>query len=251
MKKSNLEFRVGIFVLASLAILGWLVLKAGDFNLKPGYLVRFVFDSVSGIENGSPVRLAGVPVGEVKHIEVIRNENNETRVEITAWIMQGAYIEEDAVIRINSLGLLGEKYVEITPGTGGSKALSGGGTLAGKTPVGIEAVTESGNRLINKIEFTVDNVNHVVADPQFQNSIKGTFSKAENAFGNADTVMSDLRAATEDLKDAAKSARIVLGRLRDGEGSVGRLLKDDTVAKDLEAFVKDIKSHPWKLLKRN
>jgi ABC-type transporter Mla subunit MlaD len=122
--------------------------------------------------------------------------------------------------------------------------MADGSVLAGKTPVLLEKITESGNRLINKIELTVDNINEVVADPKFKESVKGTF-------GNAEKVTKNLQEATDDLKDAAKSARIVLGRLRDGEGSIGRLLKNDQMAKDLEDFVKDIKAHPWKLLKRN
>ncbi len=251
MKKTNLEFRVGVFVLVALAVLAWLVMKAGDFSFEPGYVIRVKFDSVSGVEAGSPVRLAGVPVGEVKAIQVVRTPEGGTQVEITAWITQGAYIEEDAQIRINSLGLLGEKYVEITPGASGTRTLSDGGQILGKTPVGMEQITESGSRLIRKLEFAVDNINQVVGDQGFQGSVKGAFDKAEGAFGSAETVMTDLKEVTADLKDSAKSVRIVTARLRDGEGTVGRLLKDDTIAKDLEAFVKDIKAHPWKLLKRN
>ncbi len=242
MRKSNLEFKVGVFVLIAMAVLSWLVFKAGDFSFKPGYTVRFIFTSVSGVETGSPVRLAGVPIGQVKSIQVMRNRG-ETQVEIAAWIEQGAFIEEDAEVQINTLGLLGEKYVEITPGTGGAKTLGDGGMIAGRTPATFEKITESGTRLIQKIEHTVDNINSVVADPEFKAGLKGTFV-------NANEVAANLKEASEDIRDAAKSARIVLGRLRDGEGTVGILLKDDKIAKDMEAFVADLKAHPWKLLKR-
>ncbi len=244
MKKESVELKVGVFVLIGLAALAVLVFKAGDFYLKPGYTIRFLFDFVSGIDRGSPVRLAGVAVGEVKEIHVVRDEKGQTQVEIQAWIQQGVYIEEDAEVRINTLGLLGEKYVEILPGTSGNKTLSHGGVLMGKTPIVLEKLTESGNRLINKIEYTIDNVNEVVADPKFKASVK-------NTFGNAEVVSKNLTEMTDDLKDAAKSAKIVLGRLRDGEGSIGRLLKDDKMAKDLEAFAQEIKVHPWRLLKRD
>lgn len=250
MKKSNLEFKVGVFVMVSLVILGYLVIKAGSLNLKPGYTVRFIFSSVSGIDSGTTIRLAGVPVGEVKNIQVVRSPEGQTQVEVTAWISQGALIEDDAEIRINSIGLLGEKYIEITPGTSGHKTLAGGSVVAGKTPVNIEKITESGNRLIEKLEFAADNINHVIADKEFQSAVKGTFTNAERTFNDADTTMNDFKEASADLKDAAKSARIVMARLRDGEGTVGHLLKDDTIARDLEAFVADIKAHPWKLLKR-
>jgi phospholipid/cholesterol/gamma-HCH transport system substrate-binding protein len=242
MQKSNLEFKVGVFVLVSLVVLGWLVFRAGDFSLKPGYTVRFIFGSVGGVESGSPVRLAGVPVGQVKVIQVTRTRG-ETQVEITAQIEQGVFIEEDAEVHIDTLGLLGEKYIEITPGTGGARTLVDGGVLVGRPPGTFEKMTESGTRLIQKMEHMVDNINGVVADPEFKTALKGTFV-------NANDVAKNLKEASEDIRDASKSARIVLARLRDGEGTVGKLLKDDKIAKDLEAFVADVKAHPWKLLKR-
>ena len=251
MKKTSLELKVGIFVFMSLALLFYMTFKAGDFYMKPGYSVRFLFNFVSGIDTNSPVKLAGVTVGEVTAIRVVRDAAGVTQVEVIARINQGAYIEEDAEVRINSLGLLGEKYVEILPGTNGNKTLSNGGTLAGKNPVGFEKMTESGERVLGKIEKTFDHVNQVVADPEFKQSVKDTFVKASGTFGNAEVVAKNLMQTTEDLKDAAHSARIILGRLKDGEGTVGHLLKDDTIAKDLEAFVKEIKEHPWKLLKRD
>ena len=244
MKKANLELKVGLFVFMALAALVLLVFKAGDFYLKPGYTLRLIFNFVSGVDSGSPVRLAGVNVGEIKEVHVVRNAEGATEVEMFAWIAKGVSIEEDAEARINSLGLLGEKYVEIIPGTTGGKTVPGGGTLVGKSPVALERLTESGNRLISKIEYTFDNVNEVVADAKFKASLKNTFGNAEGVTGN-------LKEASDDLKDTLKSARIVMARLLDGEGSIGRLLKDDTIAKDLEAFVKDIKAHPWKLLKRD
>ena len=244
MKKANLELKVGIFVFFGLAVLITLVFKTGDFYMKPGYTVRLIFDFVSGIDKGSTVRLAGVNVGEVSGIRIIRSAEGITQAEVMARIDQGVAIEEDADARINTLGLLGEKYVEILPGTAGSKSLGNGSVLSGKNPIPFEKITESGNRLINKMERTFDNVNEVVADPKFKESVK-------NAFGNTERVTKDIESSVDDLKDAAKSARIVLGRLRDGEGSIGRLLKNDQMAKDLEDFVKDIKAHPWKLLKRD
>ncbi len=244
MKKVSLEFKLGIFVFFALCILIFMVFKAGDFYMKPGYTVRLVFDFVSGVDKGSVVRLAGVNVGEVTEIHIFRNAQGVTQAEVMARIDQGITIEEDADVRINTLGLLGEKYVEILPGSVGAKHLTDKSTLVGKTPVLLEKITESGNRLINKIERTVDNINEVVGDPKFKESVK-------NTFGNAEKVTSNLESTTDDLKDAAKSARIVLARLRDGEGSIGRLLKSDQAAKDLEDFVKEIKAHPWKLLKRD
>ena len=244
MNKTGLELKVGVFVFVALVVLGLLVFKAGDFYLKPGYTIRFLFNSVSGVSGGSPVRVAGVDVGEVRAVQVVRSAEGRTHVEVVAWIEQGVAIEEDAEARINSLGLLSEKYIEVLPGTPGSPTLKNGGVLSGKLSVAFDKLTESGSRLIDKMETAVDSLNNVIADPAFQGNVKDTFSGAAR-------VSKSLQETTEDLKDAAKSARIVLGRMRDGQGTIGRLLTNDTIAQDLEAFVKDLKAHPWKLLKKS
>lgn len=243
MRKVGLELKVGVFVLLGLLILTGLVMKSGNFNLKPGYEVRLKFRSVNGIESGSPVRLAGVAVGEVKEIRVFRDEGGDTQVEVLAWISQDIYIEDDAKVSVQTLGLLGEKFIEITPGTSGNKTLVHDGTISGKSPVDMDLLIENGSRLITKMETAMDSINELIADNEFKASVKGTFSHADQAAKNF-VEMSD------DLKDAAKSTKIVMARLRDGEGTIGKLLKDDKMAKNLEAFSEDIKAHPWKLLKR-
>ena len=184
-------------------------------------------------------------------ITVVRSPQGATQIEVSARIDQGVFIEGDAEVRVGSMGLLGEKYIDVQPGTAGAKVLAEGSTLIGKPPLIFEKLTETGSRLLSKIEYTVDNINQVVGDPEFKGAVKGTFVNAESTFADAQALMKDLREASGDLKDAAKSARIVLGRLRDGQGTVGRLLMDDKIAQDLEAFVADIKKHPWKLMKRN
>ena len=250
MKRESLEWKVGLFVFLALAALTFLVVRAGDFYLKPGYVIEIWFDSVQGIDKGSPVKLAGVDVGEIVAIDAVRNNDGQTRVLATARIESNVEIEADAEVRINSAGLLGERYVDILPGRPGSPAIRSGSFLEGQPPVGLQKITESGSRLIDKFQLTADSLNKVVSDPEFQSSVKNTFGKAANTFGNAEVMTKNLTEASEDIKDAANSAKIILARLRDGEGTVGRLLKDDTIAKDLEAFVKEIKAHPWKLLKR-
>ncbi len=257
MKKGSLELRVGLFVILALTGLTVLVLKTGDFYLKPGYTVHLVFDFVSGIDDGSPVHLAGVDVGKIMRTDVVRDVSGETHVELTAWIREGIVIEEDAAARINTLGLLGEKYVEILPGTPGAKLISDGGILRGSKAVVLEDLTEAGNRLIGEIESAFKSVNQVVSDPQFRYAAKNTFIKASDTFdsasvvsGNLVGVSEDFKQTSKDLKDAAASAKVVLERLKNGEGTVGYLLKNDKMARDLEDFAADIKQHPWKLFTR-
>ncbi len=243
MKKENLEIQVGIFVIAAVGLLTLMVVKAGDFYLKPGYMIRFVFGSVSGIEQGSPVRLAGVEIGEVTDVGVMRSGEGLTQVQLMARITQGIEIEEDAQVRVASSGLLGEKYIEIMPSQSGAALLSDGGLIVGKGNAALQDLANQGSQLLTKLDFAMDHINEVVGDAEFKRSVKGTFV-------NGEQVALNLKEATEDLKETMKAARVVMTRLRDGEGTIGKLLISDKIARDLEAFVEDIKKHPWKLFKR-
>lgn len=251
MRKPNLELKVGLFVLVALAGLTWLVVRSGDFYMKPGYTVRFLFDTVTGIDSGSPVCLAGVPVGDVTEISVVRDASGASRVEVQARIRQGVQIEEDAEVRVSALGLLGEKFVDIAPGTAGKPLLANGSVLGGSRSNRFDNLADAGTKLVNKLDEVADHIRDIVSDPKFKENVRGTFGNANDTFEHGSAVMKNMEQASDDLKEAAKSARIVLGRLRDGEGTIGRLLKDDKMAKDLEAFAAEIKKNPWRLLKRD
>jgi len=198
------ELKVGIFILIGIAILFLIVFSMGDITLsKTGYHIYTVFNFASGIGPGAPVRLAGVGIGEVDAIRLIYDEkNNKTIAQIRARIQEDAKIEEDAIVTINTLGLLGEKYLEIFPGTSGSRTLKENSIMVGRDPVPVEKITENLARLSDSIVSVVD-------------------------------------------------------RLKKGEGTVGKLLTEDTVYNDLKAtmenfkaFSEDLKKHPWKLLSK-
>jgi len=190
------ELKVGIFIMIGIAILFIIVFSIGDINLsKKGYHIKVLFSFASGIGPSAPVRLAGVGVGQIQGIRIIRDKDNKTRAELVAWIQEGTQIEEDAVVTINTLGLLGEKYLEILPGTSGKPVIKNDGMLIGKDPVPMEKITENLAKLSDSVSEIVD-------------------------------------------------------RLKRGEGTIGKLLTDDAVYKNLEAFTEDIKRHPWKLLNK-
>lgn len=196
-KTQAFELKVGIFIMIGIMILFIIVFSIGDINLsKNGYRIKVLFNFASGIGPSAPVRLAGVGVGQVEGIHVIYDtKEKKTKAELTAWIQDSIKIEKDSVVTINTLGLLGEKYLEIFPGTAGTPIMKASETIVGKDPVPMEKITEN-------------------------------------------------------LANLSDSVNVIVQRLKNGEGTIGKLLTDETIYKDLEAFVKDIKAHPWKLLNK-
>jgi len=182
------ELKVGAFILIGIAILFIIVFSIGDINLsKTGYKVKVLFNFASGIGPSAPVRLAGVGVGQVQGIHIVHDpKDNKTKAELTAWINDGTKIEEDAVVTINTLGLLGEKYLEILPGTAGTAAVKPNGTLVGKDPVPMEKITENLAALSESVRTIVDKIK----------SGEGTIGKLLND----DAIYNNLEGFTADIK---------------------------------------------------
>ncbi len=231
MAGSTREIKVGLFVFIAFILLAVMVFSISDFyTTQPQYSLRLRFGYASGIQTGAPVRLAGVGVGEVRSIRIYRDEANQRNIaELGIRLTKEAMVEEDAVAYINTLGLIGEKYVEIVPGTPGARLLMAGELLRGKDSVPTEQLMESGFRVVRQLEQTISSINKVVTDPATQDSLKGS---------------------SEKLNQLLEQANAILAKIRTGEGTVGRLLTQDDLYKDLQAITADIKAHPWKLLYR-
>jgi phospholipid/cholesterol/gamma-HCH transport system substrate-binding protein len=114
MKRVTLELTVGVFVLIGIISLGYLSVRFAKMEMfgRGGYTVYADFDNVGGLKPGATVEIAGVQVGRVKSITL--TEDYLARVEMI--IDRNIKLQEDAIVSIKTKGLIGEKYVEITPG---------------------------------------------------------------------------------------------------------------------------------------
>ena len=113
MKKFDLELTVGLFMLAGIICLGYLSIKLGKLEVLggTGYEIEALFSNSGGLKTGSSVVIAGVEVGRVKSIAL-----DDYQALTTLRLTQDVKIQEDAIASIKTRGLIGEKYVEITPG---------------------------------------------------------------------------------------------------------------------------------------
>jgi phospholipid/cholesterol/gamma-HCH transport system substrate-binding protein len=227
--RMNFELKVGIFIFIGMVILSVIIFSIGNFySVKRGYNMNVVFSFANGIGIGAPVRYSGVQVGEVQDINVYFDEKeNRPLVKLNIWVSQNTWINENAKASINTLGLLGEKYLEISPGTRDTRLLQKGDTLRGSDPVSTEELARSTKELIEKIGNLTDSVNKIVGDENLQSSLKKTVNNMEALSG--------------DLRD-------FLSYAKQGKGTIGRLMSDDTLYKHIDDMILDIKEHPWKLL---
>ena len=223
-RESHLELKVGSFVLIALLALSFFIVSVSDFSfIDKGYPLQAIFNFANGLKDAAPVRLAGVEAGIVKHMEVFVDDNDgkKTKVRVHIWIKKGVVVPSDSIVTINQLGLLGEKYVEIKPGQL-TENLKDNSVLVGKDPVSMERITEQVNGLAEKIEVTIDRINNGLLSEKNNAAIEGTLA---------------------DIHD-------LVSRINKGQGTVGKVLVDESIYKNLDELTLDLKVNPWKLLYR-
>jgi len=130
MKKFDLELSVGIFVLAGIICLGYLSIRLAKMEILGGnrYEVYAIFPDIGGLQTGSSVVIAGVEVGRVTSIIM---EDYEAKVVLS--LSKDIKLQEDTIAAIKTRGLIGEKYLSLTPG-GSEKIIKPGGQIREALP---------------------------------------------------------------------------------------------------------------------
>jgi phospholipid/cholesterol/gamma-HCH transport system substrate-binding protein len=125
MKKFDLELAVGIFLLIGIFSLAYISVKLGRLEVlgKGGYTVYAAFENAGGIKKGSVVEIAGVEMGRVREITL---DNYQAKLEL--FLDPGVKIQEDSIASVKTKGLIGEKFIQISPG-GDDNILTDGGII--------------------------------------------------------------------------------------------------------------------------
>lgn len=137
------ELAVGLFLLAGILSLGYLSVKTARMQLSgDGYTLNAEFSTAGGLKEGAGVEIAGVRIGGVEKIGL-----HEFRARVVMDICSDVGIQDDAIARIKTKGLLGEKYVDILPGASDHMLADNGTIRDTQPPVDFES-------LISKFVFT-------------------------------------------------------------------------------------------------
>jgi len=135
MKKFNVETAVGTFVVAGFLCFAYLAVKLGDVQVfgREGYHVSAEFSNVSGLKNGARVEIAGVVIGKVTHIQLV-----DYQAKVDMQLEPDVTLREDAIASIRTQGIIGDKYVKITPGGAEEKIKPGGEILDTEGAISLE-----------------------------------------------------------------------------------------------------------------
>ena len=278
------EAKVGAFFIGTIAVLGILIFRMEKFELGGRGGVRrlaTLFPQVAGLNPQSHVRVAGVKVGRV---EVIELENGKAKVILS--LPPDLTLYGDAQASLSSIGILGEKYIELDPGHP-DKGPFRGPDLPSKTGVtldnlmetlagigsDVKGVTYALNQSIGgeagrqKLDEIVDNIRQLTAE--FRAMAQENRPALAHTMSNVETITADLKDKLPKLaaefeqvgkqlnallgenrpemkqlvanfNGTAENLRILTDKINKGEGTVGKLLNDETTIKKINEAVDNV-----------
>jgi phospholipid/cholesterol/gamma-HCH transport system substrate-binding protein len=235
------EIKVGLLMLIAAALLGAGIIIASDIKTLFDHrrTLTMLFPYADGITKGSPVWYAGLEVGEVTQIHIA--EKTPDRIAVTVKIDPLAQVRKDSRIDIRSLGMMGAKYVEISPGSAESSELKPGEVLEGQGPASLSQILETGQQVATRLVNLIQETQALVHEVRTESSIKETIQNSNALLVEFRDVGRDLRPVIEKVSafaDSLKSAGINLQQST-GEGG-----------KELTAFLKDLRETNRSLQKK-
>ncbi|HOL21247.1 MAG TPA: MlaD family protein [bacterium] len=199
--KLSLELRVGIFVIITIILAGVFIVTQATTGKYRGYEIGILFDYVGGLESGSPVRVSGVRAGEVKEIEILYEA--QPKVLARVKIRHDIKISTGSRITIQTLGLIGEKYIEITPSPE-KKYIQPGEIVEGENPLSVEKLVEAGQNMVIGLNNVLSDISKITSDRALQENIKSVIGQAATAINTIETTFADIEKLTLTIGETSK-----------------------------------------------
>ncbi|NCC24489.1 MAG: MCE family protein [Deltaproteobacteria bacterium] len=276
MASAGTEIKVGLFVFAALVGLTYMTTQVskGKVTTRDMYDVAAYFDNVSGLKENSPVEIAGIDVGLVKTIGLEGN-----RAKVIMAVKPGVVIHADAQVAVRTRGVLGDKFVEIVPGSSSHPVLTQGGTIArSETPPSLEDVLQKVGQIADDVGLVARSVSNVLGGEQGEQDLRimiqnmrdmavglnGLVQSNMDAVGQivgnlrdfsadlkqvsgankdgVDKIVKNLEVASAEVQVTLKHMNVLLGKLHEGEGPMGRLVSDQDMGQDLKETLASLQS---------
>jgi len=288
----KLETKVGLFFTGAIALVAVMIFRTEKLKIggKRNQSERFtIFDQVAGLNLQSAVRIAGVKVGDVRTITL---ENGKARVVV--GISSEVSVYADAAVSLGSIGILGEKFIDLNPGHSVKGPLPEDSPLPSKAGVSLDnlmetladigknvkGVTQSMNESIGgeqgrqKLDEIVDNIRSLTAE--FRSMAQENHGAINNTMANVEVISSDLRdklpklaqqfesvgknlnaileenrpelkgimgdvrKLSQSFQGTADNLKTLTDRINKGEGTIGKLMNDETTIKKINEAVDNV-----------
>src|ERR1041384_2622489 len=180
-------FRLGIFVVVALLMLGAAVFLIGDKQLlfHRTYRLNATFQNAAGLAGGAGVRVAGIQKGTVKRIELPQTSGGEVLVEMNLDEATRPVVKKDSIASIASEGLVGDRYVEISMGSDKTESVREGDTIHGEPSLQLADMMKKADQILDNAQGAVQDVGLMMGN------LKSISSKIDQGKGTMGALVND------------------------------------------------------------
>jgi phospholipid/cholesterol/gamma-HCH transport system substrate-binding protein len=193
---SSSEIKSGFFVLITLVLLLVLTFVVGGYFKKGANEWKVEFGYLSGLADDAPVYYAGREVGKVTRIEL--RPGQPKPVLVTVNVSPDAYVRQDSVAYIDTLGMMGEKFIEISVGSKDAPAKDPEQVIEGVDPIAMHVLIRKMNLLADEVSQMTESLNPLLKTTN--DIVSGNKEEISKSIGNLQEVSANLRDMTADLK---------------------------------------------------
>ncbi len=249
------EAKVGIFIVAAVAVFAALSFTIGELNLtrRGTYPISMVFSTVEGLNKGSQLVLAGVQVGSVSEITL----NADYSALVRTQVYEDVRIPIDSQASVATRGVLGDKIIILQPGNSGNMIEPGGNLARTSVPPSLDDLLVQLGELAGNLTELSFSLNATLGDEETLRAIltnlrnlteESSSLVAENR-EDISGIVSGLRRITDILADASGSFTStteefgeIVRTINAGEGTIGRLVRDDALYVSLAGFLDSLQN---------
>jgi len=266
MKKSiSHKVRLGIFISLGILIFILAIYFIGEKQqlFRSTFRLSGVFKDVAGLQVGNNVRLSGINVGTIDNISII--SDTSVRVIILVDETTRKFIKKDAVANIGSEGLMGNKVLVISPGTGGKKTIENDDVIETSQPIDVDDIMKSlkttmdntayitGDlaKITTNIESGKGTIGRLMMDKEWRQNIEATiinlkdgsdgFKVLMDKSGEVDSILFAMKSTIQYSASITADLATITNSLQSGEGTIGRLLMNSSAAENFDSTMFYIK----------
>lgn len=204
------KLKVGLVITIAILVLCLAVFFAGNIQslISKKVELNIQFRQVEGLRKGAPVWILGIEEGYVERLEL----NPAYGVIVTIVVKKNSlrFIKKDSEATISTMGLLGDKYVELRTGSPQAEPAQPGEMLKGVTETGLKSVMESSGRAIERIHSSVKRLDEIFTKIEKGQGTLAKFIEDPSVYNNLKRTTEHLSAITEEIKNSQGTLRMLI-----------------------------------------
>ncbi|MFH2035947.1 MAG: MlaD family protein [Candidatus Zixiibacteriota bacterium] len=242
------EIKVGLLILAAIVVLLWASFSGGGTSIFDKKMVyKTYFDNVNGLVKGAPVWISGVEVGNIISVEIV-NLDSANQIEVNLRVIKSVQnmITEDARIKIGTIGFIGDKYVEIIPGSFKKPMLEAGSIIPSISPGDIASMFKEGEKAMVNAQGVAANLEEITDKIKKGEGTAGQLFTNDKLYHEMTKMLAALTILINEMQvsqkkivssidDISGNLGSISDKINSNDGTVGKFISDPGLYDNLHA----------------